>query len=570
MTQQASDRTTRATRIRLRVASGALVVCLVGGGVVQAQPPPARTSSGTLGEHYAHTIVRGDTLIGLAHQLMTDVRDWPKIARLNRVRDARRLRPGRTLLFPVTWLRGLPGQAEVLWVRGQPRVEGAGQATVALLGTAIPPGSTVATGEGDAVRLRLSTGGEVTVGERARVTLVELRTIAGSVKRTLLDVRRGRMESTVLPQTHPQQRHEVRTPLVNATVRGTEFRVAVDDDDTTITEVTAGVVGVGGRGQPVVVGAGFGIRATGDESTLTPTPLLPAPDFPSPPLTVTRLPVRARWAPTTGAVAYRVRIVPAEGGPPVVDTRIAGTDVSWPDLEDAAYTLVVRAVDANGIEGLDAHYPLVVDAHPLPPIVRDASGAAPVYGDTLPLRWTQSTDASGVDVQVASDSTFSAPVFEQSDIKTPEIAVPLPPGRYAWRIATRQGDRRGPWGDAVSAELRARPRAGPPPAAQLLGRELTLQWSAGLAGDRYAVQVSADPDFATTMVDTVVDAPTLTLPRPAAGRYHVRVRVVNDEGVEGPYGPTQSLDVVDPPRRRSTWWWLLVPAGVAGVVLGAR
>ena len=137
----------------MRVASGALVVCLVGGGVVQAQPPPMRTPPATPGEHYAHTIVRGDTLIGLAQQLMTDVRDWPKIARLNRVRDTRRLRPGRSLLFPVTLLRGLPGRADVLWVRGQPRVEGAGQATVALLGTAIPPGSTITTGDGDAVRL---------------------------------------------------------------------------------------------------------------------------------------------------------------------------------------------------------------------------------------------------------------------------------------------------------------------------------------------------------------------------------------------------------------------------------
>ncbi len=554
----------------MRVASGALVVCLVGGGVVQAQPPPMRTPPATPGEHYAHTIVRGDTLIGLAQQLMTDVRDWPKIARLNRVRDTRRLRPGRSLLFPVTLLRGLPGRADVLWVRGQPRVEGAGQATVALLGTAIPPGSTITTGDGDAVRLRLSTGAEVTVGARARVTLVELRTIAGNVKRTLLDVRRGRVESTVLPATHPQQRHQVRTPLVNATVRGTDFRVAVADDDTTVTEVTAGLVGVDSTTQTVDVGAGFGVRAGPGASTLTPTTLLSAPDLSSLILTVNRLPVRARWAPTTGAVAYRVRVVPADGGAPVVDTRIPRSDVSWPDIEDAAYTLVVRAIDAAGIEGLDARHPLVIDARPVPPIVRDAGGGAPVYGDTLPLRWTQSAEASGVDVQVVGDSTFGVPVFERSDVRTSEIAVPLPPGRYAWRIATRQGEQRGPWSDAVPAELRARPPAGPPPAVQLLARELTLQWSAGLGNDRYTVQVSADPAFATTLVDAVVDVPTLTMPRPAAGRYHVRVRAVSAEGVHGPYGPTQSFDVVDPPRRRSKWWWLLVPAGAAGVVLGAR
>jgi hypothetical protein len=50
--------------------------------------------------------------------------------------------------------------------------------------------------------------------------------------------------------------------------------------------------------------------------------------------------------------------------------------------------------------------------------------------------------------------------------------------------------------------------------------------------------------------------PEAALPRPGRGRYHVRVRTLDAEGIPGPYGAPQRIDVP-----HSRWWWLL-PAGL--------
>ena len=548
-----------------RAAAGLLIAVLGLGTPLGAQAP---REAAPPGDTYTHVIVRGDTLIALARTLLVDWRDWRQVARSNRVRNPRRLQPGRPLVFPIALMRSLPGEAQVLWVRGQPRVERPGAPPiVALLGATIPAGSVISTAAGEGLRLRLSTGSDVTVGEQARLGLVELRTLAGgTVKRTLIETTRGRIETTVAPASHPAQRHQVRTPVVTATVRGTDFRVAVDDAGVS-TEVTEGTVEVAQGDTAAPLAAGFGVRARAGAALTPPSALLPAPRLEAMVSAGNRLPTRVTWPAVPGAVGYRVRVRTAADAPPLIDQRVPTADVSWNDLADGSYELTVRAVDGSDLEGLDATASFTVDARPMPPLIEGAAGGV-AYGDSLALQWTRPADIQAFDLQVGRDGSFDAPVVQRDGLTDVRVSVPLPPGRYAWRLASRVGDDRGPWSDPVTVELRPRPPGGPPPDTLVQSRDLTLRWSVGLPGDRYGVQVSADPSFDTTLVDTVVAEPTLTIPRPPRGRYHIRVRIVNAEGIEGPYGPTQSLDV--PRRPRSKWWWLLLPAGVAGALLAGR
>ena len=547
----------------LRAAGGLLIAMQALAPRVVAQTPvSARPPADT----YTHTIAKGDTLIALSQQLLIEPRNWRRLARLNRVRDPRRLRPGRPLLIPVSLMRSLPGQAEVLWLRGHPRIESPAGSGLALLGATVSPGSRIVTGEDEAIGLRLSTGSTVTIHEQARVDIVELRTLAGAdVRRTLIDVQRGRVETTVAPSTHPAQRHQIRTPVVTTTVRGTEYRVAVDDASA-VTEVTDGVVGLQRDTEDVALPSGFGARARAGVALPQPSALLPRADLQVMTVTTARLPVRLRWPAVPSASAYRVRLSTPADPAPIDDLRVASPEVTWADLADGTYVLAVRAIDGDGLEGLDASAPFVVDARPIAPLVQ-SNATGPVYGDEVTLAWTRPDGVNAFDVQIASEPTFATPVFERTGYAESRVQVPLPPGQYQWRIASRADGERGPWGDPVTFELRARPPAGPPPQAQVQKRELTLRWSVGMAGDRYGVQMSADPAFTSLLLDTVVNQPELTMPRPGAGRYHVRVRVVNAEGVEGPYGPTQTLDVPRPPR--SKWWWLLVPIGAAGAIVAA-
>jgi len=525
-----------------------------------AVPVPSPSDS------YAHVIVRGDTLIGLSRDLLIEPRQWRTVARRNRVRNPRRLRPGRVLEIPLPLMRSLPGDARVLWVRGQPRVEAAdGTAVVALLATTIAPGSTIVTGDDEAVRLALSTGSTVTIGARARVELTELRTVGRTqVRRTAIDVQKGRVETTVAPATHPRQQFRVRTPVVTTAVRGTDFRVAVDDDTSVATEVTDGTVAVAQGVQDVALGAGFGARARAGQAFPVATRLLEAVAVREIPV-ATRLPARATWPALPGAVKYRARVTPAGADAPLPDLIVDRPEVTWADLPDGVHNVTLRGIDADGLEGFEASTPFSVDARPFPPIVRVPSDAGPTYGDQLTLGWARPTGVTSFDVQVAVDRSFTTPTFARVQHPGQSITVTLAPGTYVWRVASREGDDRGPWGDPVTVELRARPAAGPPPEALIDRKALTLRWSASPAGERYAVQVSADPAFGTLLADRTVATPELTMPRPVKGTYHVRVRLVNADDVAGPYGPTQAFDVPRPPR--SKWWWLLlVPAGAGAVV----
>ena len=246
---------------------------------------------------------------------------------------------------------------------------------------------------------------------------------------------------------------------------------------------------------------------------------------------------------------------------------VTGAEAFWPDLPDAAYRLTIRGIDADGLEGLDASYPFTVEARPEPPIVQVPVMGAAIIGSDVSLEWTRPAGVPAFDLQLAKDPSFAETTVARSALTEPTLAVTLAPGAYVWRIASRQDQKRGPWSDAMAFTVRARPPAGPLAEGAVDLRQLTLRWPAGVPGDRYRVQFASDGTFATTVVNQQVAEPTLAMPRPAPGTYVVRVSLVNADGIEGPFGPVQSLVVTSPPRRR--WWLLLLPLGAtAGAIIG--
>ena len=84
---------------------------------------------------------------------------------------------------------------------------------------------------------------------------------------------------------------------------------------------------------------------------------------------------------------------------------------------------------------------------------------------------------------------------------------------------------------------------------------------AGEPGDRSELQLAPEPTFDTPLFTVQTAEPEAALPRPGPGRYFVRVRSVDADGIAGPYGGVQQVDVP-----HSRWWWLL-PAGLLLLVL---
>jgi hypothetical protein len=250
----------------------------------------------------------------------------------------------------------------------------------------------------------------------------------------------------------------------------------------------------------------------------------------------------------------------------LIDERVVtGPEASWPDILDGAYRVLVRAIDADGLEGANADARLEVDARPEPPIAQAPALDAVLFGDRAAFAWTRPATATGFDLELSNEGG-TAPIVARAGLAEGRVETPLAPGRYTWRVRSRavRADGTpdlGPWNDALAFTLKAMPPAGPAASANAASKTtLALRWAAGLSGDRYRVQVARDATFDSALVDTRVETPMLSTPRPPAGRYGVRIAIVNAEGTEGPFGPVQAFDVT--PIATRSWWWVLEPIAV--------
>lgn len=517
-------------------------------------------------------IREGDTLIGLGRAYLQDPRDWRAIARLNRISDPTRLRIGATLAIPLRLMKAFGGAADVVWTRGEVTVIApSGARRTPTQGERLAAGEQVETGAASAVRLRLVDGALLLVGERARVSLDELTVFAfPGVTRTRVGVGDGRVETSVNPQRDPSSTYEIRTPVVTTAVRGTDFRVGMSAaEQTARAEVLSGRVEAAAGGASAPIEAGFGLVATPNAPLAPPRAILPAPDVPAPATPLTRLPAAVAWTAVPGAARYRAQLFSTRGAQTQVsDEIVTATQVRWPDIDDGPWRLEVRGIAADGLEGRDASVSFDVDARPEPPFANAPANASRVYGDRTEFRWTKSASAASYDLQIAADAAFTAPLVDVRARPDVSEAHALPPGRYFWRVASRSADgERGPFGDPIAFTQRRYPD-GRNATAGVDRTALTLRWSAGEPGETSEFQLAADGGFARVLVSRTLAESEVTVPRPEPGVYFLRVRALDADGVAGPYGPVQQIEVPRlPAPRRHWWWWIVPPAAAAGVLL---
>jgi hypothetical protein len=68
--------------------------------------------------------------------------------------------------------------------------------------------------------------------------------------------------------------------------------------------------------------------------------------------------------------------------------------------------------------------------------------------------------------------------------------------------------------------------------------------------------MARDGKFEKIHTERKLDQPTITLDRPEAGAYYMRVQATDPDGFVGPFTATQRIDVPEPPP--SPWLFLLL------------
>jgi len=539
------------SKLRWGGMAAAIVAALALGWVpaaVAQGTAPLRSPGGPEGDD-EHLVRAGETLNGIAARLLHEGetrRVQRALAQHNRLADADRLQPGQTLRLPRAWLKSRPSTLEVTSVQGE--VRSGGQPLAA--GARLAAGADLRSGADGYVTLKLADGSTLQLlpATEARIERAQGSPASGTTD-TALQLERGRAEAKIQRPAKAASRFEIRTPVATTAVRGTEFRVAVGEaHDRSTSEVLEGEVGVrdaGGR-SGVGVPAGFGTRVLAGEVPLPPRALLPGPFLWTGVRLVARTPANLEFSPQGGARSYRVLLaakpdMTAVLTEQVVDAPAARLGV----LADGDYFLRVRAIDDIGLEGRDTVARLRVRAQAEAPRPSSPPDRSRIYGDSAEFAWLADPAATGYVLQIARDPAFAALAHEWNGLREPrQAARGLSPGRYYWRVASRQADGRL---SAYSAlrELVVRPAPLPVHPPRINHDTLAVSWP-GPPGPRYELQMATDAGFTRVVAELGASEPAALLARPPQGTYYLRVRATDPDGSVGPYGAATSVEVPAP------------------------
>lgn len=348
-----------------------LLLALASPVFTQAPQPYATTA----GAPYQYRTRLGDTLPRIAAAYLIGPSASAEVQRLNNLGANARLAPGTMLSIPAALLRTDAMSAKVIAFRGDVTIGHEGSAR---LGMVVGEGVRIATGANSSVAFQLADGSAVTLPSLSAVRIVRLRRvlISNRVQRVLA-LEAGRSESQVTPSRDGSTSFEIRTPVSVAAVRGTDFRVSYTEDQKAATaEVLKGAVGIAGKDGGIGLDAGFGARSD-DQSTGTPTPLLPPPEILSPVGHRRDGTLVFTFQKMEAALAYRIVLA---GDAEFRDLRSEAMTKTGqaivPPLPNGTYFIRATAIDLRGLEGLPVDIPY--DHHIGIPV---DGGGAPRTGD---------------------------------------------------------------------------------------------------------------------------------------------------------------------------------------------
>lgn len=205
----------------------------------------------------------------------------------------------------------------------------------------------------------------------------------------------------------------------------------------------------------------------------------------------------------------------------------------------------VKAIDRDGYEGPYGSAQEISVALNYPAIQLTADHR------TAKFAWAPVLDGQKIHLQVARTARFEPALLDTTTDAT-EAEIQRPAGS-AFFVRSRRIVR-----DGYVEEFSKPERVSViEPFAQLDAPtfekgQINFKWSEPLPGQKFYVQVARDEGFHSTARNVMQTANYLTLKSPGAGRYFVRVGVIDPDGFVAPCGPTQQIDAA-----RNYWPFLL-------------
>lgn len=499
---------------------------------------------------WVYSVRPQDTIWSISRDYLDPRIPWHRLVQHNQLSSVSELPVGTQLRIPISWLRQQPEPALAEQVYGQAQHKPAQQARYQPLqpGQRLKIGDEVRTQQGQ-VRIRFADGSELYLNENS-VLLFNTLTRFGNTG--MVDTRtrlvRGSLSTRVAPQADQGSRYEIATPSAVAAVRGTHFRLKVDDQATRA-EVTEGEVHLAAQvpnAEPLSIPAGYGAQVGADGRSQPLVRLPGQPALSQSPQHITKLPWRMEWQPVAGARQYVVDLYEQDlEGRKVLSKRLQEPAWQLDDVTNGGYLLALRAVNADGFEGLEQYASLVIEQSSRPALLLAPQPGTVISPGRPEFRWRlqQSSDLSSL--EVARDSAFQDLLIQSNFHHQLTLQAPrqLTPGRYYWRVVTLAGGTSRSFSEA--RELRV---IGDLPPLEIIAinyaqNRANLYWKSVPQTDTYLLQVASDAQFKDVLREEQLTGTHAAIRLPDKKRYYVRIKAVGDEFHRSHFGPGREVQL---------------------------
>jgi hypothetical protein len=206
----------------------------------------------------------------------------------------------------------------------------------------------------------------------------------------------GRMTNAIERRLKANEHFRTRTPMAITGIRGTEFRIRLEDEQSSVVETLKGKVALSAAGKNVLVRKGQGVRVKKGQPPAQPRPLPPAPPLPELQPVYRTIPIQITVPAQKNRSAFHLRITSDEKGlDTLVDQTVKpGGTFSIASLQDGIYFLFLSAIDRQGFESAPAgpaH--LKIRTTPGAPIISSPDNGQKFFEKTVKIRWVMSDDA---------------------------------------------------------------------------------------------------------------------------------------------------------------------------------
>ena len=349
----------------------------------------------------------GDTLSHIAERELGNARHAQQLADSNNLDINIILKPGEELIVPVS-LPVRDEHATVIFAKGIATLNGGDLKP----DDKVRRNDEVETGTTGYASLEFQTGTIINLQPNTLARIVTLHCRSGDETCIIeMAAERGKLSTDVRRDGDQPTDFKVQTPYASAAVRGTKFDVDSDPTGLRI-GVTEGNVALGAvsSDQVVDLDVGFGSASAAGSRLGSPIDLMPAPVFRFVPPRITATDV-VRWFGLTDVERYTVQIAATAGGVGVIHDAVVEEDLFShnDELPTGDYQLLVRAVDVNGLLGFIATSPVTLAN--VDPNIGEVNTVVTRENGNYRVEVIEAPDeATGYEIQVASDANFTDPV----------------------------------------------------------------------------------------------------------------------------------------------------------------